>query len=354
MSEDKSGAAFEGDAPAAAACEALPDRRELALVAVERTRMPMVVTDPRQFDNPIVLANKAFLDLTGYSAEEVIGRNCRFLQGPETDPAVIDEMRRDLREGRHVDVELLNYRKDGSTFWNQLSISPVEDEDGQLIYHFGSQREATARRRAREMEETERLLLMEVDHRALNALALVQSIVRLSRTADAQSYARAVTDRIDAIARAHKLLARNGWSGAKLDEVLNLEIPPDAGERVRARGPALTVAGRIVQPLALVIHELRTNAERHGALSRPGGRMDIRWTARDHRAEIEWDESGMAAPVEEPATRSFGLSIAQGVIRRQLGGSSEFCWANDGLRIRLDFPTGIEDELATGGHAAET
>src|ERR1700712_5117637 len=88
----------------------MPDRRELALVAVERTRMPMVVTDPRQPDNPIVLANSAFLALTGYEAEEVIGRNCRMLQGPGTNPADIDAIRRGLEDGdEHVSVLSLNF-----------------------------------------------------------------------------------------------------------------------------------------------------------------------------------------------------------------------------------------------------
>jgi PAS domain S-box-containing protein len=71
----------------------LHDRRELALVAVERTRMPMVITDPRQPDNPIVLANQAFLDLTGYTADEVLGQNCRFLQGPDTAAEDVDSIR---------------------------------------------------------------------------------------------------------------------------------------------------------------------------------------------------------------------------------------------------------------------
>jgi len=110
---------FTGDSPVAADSDILDDRRELALVAVERTRMPMVITDPRKTDNPIVLANQAFLDLTGYKASEVLGRNCRFLQGPDTSQADIQTLRDGLARGDdHIDIELLNYRKDGSTFWN--------------------------------------------------------------------------------------------------------------------------------------------------------------------------------------------------------------------------------------------
>jgi PAS domain S-box-containing protein len=110
--------------PAAASAGALADRRELAFIAVERTRMPMVVTDPRQPDHPIVLANQAFLELGGYRADEVVGRNCRFMQGPGTDPRQIDKIRQAICDEQEVVVELLNYKKDGSTFWNELFLSP--------------------------------------------------------------------------------------------------------------------------------------------------------------------------------------------------------------------------------------
>jgi PAS domain S-box-containing protein len=128
-----SSTSLHGDPPAASSAQGRADRNELAAVAVERTRMPMVVTDPRQPDNPIVLANKAFLDLTGYTAEEVIGRNCRFLQGGGTAAEAIDMIREALRAEREVDVEILNYRKDGSAFWNQLVLSPVHDDEGRLL-----------------------------------------------------------------------------------------------------------------------------------------------------------------------------------------------------------------------------
>jgi PAS domain S-box-containing protein len=212
MSENEPGPSFEGDAPVAAEVHALPDRRELALVAVERTRMPMVVSDPRRPDAPIVLANQAFLDLTGYDASEVIGRNCRFLQGSKTDEADVEAIRRGLAAGEEcLTVELLNYRKDGSTFWNRLAISPVYDAAGQLIYYFGSQKDVTARRRAQALEEAERLLLREVDHRALNALAVAQSIVSLTRADTIDSFSSLVRSRIAVLARAHRLLANSGF-----------------------------------------------------------------------------------------------------------------------------------------------
>jgi PAS domain S-box-containing protein len=110
------------------------------------TRMPMVVTDPRQPDNPIVFANGAFFDLTGYENDEVIGRNCRFLQGPQSDQRTLDEVRKALAEERAVAVDVLNYKKDGTAFWNALFIGPIFDEDGKLLYYFASQMDITERR----------------------------------------------------------------------------------------------------------------------------------------------------------------------------------------------------------------
>jgi PAS domain S-box-containing protein len=99
---------LQGDDPRAASESVLADRRELALIAVERTRMPMVVSDPRLPDNPIVLANTAFLELCGYAADEVLGRNCRFLQGSDTDPRQVAQVREGLTKEAEITVELLN------------------------------------------------------------------------------------------------------------------------------------------------------------------------------------------------------------------------------------------------------
>ena len=112
--------------------------------AVRATRMPMLITDPRQEDNPIVFVNDAFFRLTGYSRGETLGRNCRFLQGPGTNSVDVGRIRNSI--DRRVPIELLNYRKDGSTFWNRLLISPVFDEDGQLTFFFASQFDVTPER----------------------------------------------------------------------------------------------------------------------------------------------------------------------------------------------------------------
>jgi PAS domain S-box-containing protein len=126
--------------------DGLQDRGNVFFAAVEMTRMPMVVTDPRQPDNPIVFVNGAFLDLTGYKEEQILGRNCRVLQGPGTDRRTVDEVRKAIAEQRPVSVDILNYKADGTTFWNALYLGPVFDAEGQLLYFFASQMDITERR----------------------------------------------------------------------------------------------------------------------------------------------------------------------------------------------------------------
>jgi PAS domain S-box-containing protein len=130
--------------------DGLQDRGNVFFAAVEMTRMPMVVTDPRQQDDPIVFVNGAFLDLTGYEREDVMGKNCRLLQGPQTDRKTLDEVRNALKEQRAVAVDVLNYKKDGTPFWNALFIGPIFDQDGTLLYYFSSQMDITERRVSQE------------------------------------------------------------------------------------------------------------------------------------------------------------------------------------------------------------
>ncbi|WP_426956019.1 PAS domain-containing protein [Muricoccus radiodurans] len=102
--------------------------------AVEMTRMPMVVTDPHQRDNPIIFVNQAFLRMTGYAPEEVIGRDCRVLQGTDPDPATAAAVREAIKGRRECATEILNHRKNGSTFWNARFIARVFNPAGGIVH----------------------------------------------------------------------------------------------------------------------------------------------------------------------------------------------------------------------------
>lgn len=325
--------------PAAYTPRVLPDRRELAFIAVERTRMPMVVSDPRLFDNPIVLANQAFLDLSGYSAEEVVGRNCRFLQGPRTDPAQVAKLREAIAAEQEATIELLNYRKDGTTFWNELFLSPVHDDAGRLLYYFSSQKDISKRRQARDLEAEEHRLLREVDHRAKNALALVQGIVRLSCSDDPQAYASSVQARVEALARAHSILSAMRWREVPLDRLIQAEAEPFGSKRIRIEGAPIKLGGEQVQPLGLVLHELLSNAQQHGALSAPDGTVSIRsQTDLGHnRFVLEWEEAGGPLVFDDP-TPSFGLRLIRATVERQLNGHADLNWKSTGLVARFEAP----------------
>ena len=126
------------------------DSNGIFFAAVKTTRMPMIVTDPNQPDNPIVFANPAFINMTGYGWDELVGANCRILQGPDTDRDTVAEIRDAIERRQEVSVEVLNYKKNGAAFWNALFISPVFDADDRLIYFFASQLDITRRRDAEE------------------------------------------------------------------------------------------------------------------------------------------------------------------------------------------------------------
>jgi len=117
--------------------------RALQERAVLASEIPFTITDPRRPDDPLIWANPSFSRLTGYSAEEVVGRNCRFLQGPATDPEAVTQLAASLRAQRPVTTTLVNYRKDGTPFWNQVSISPVFDGREQLVSYVGVQTDVT-------------------------------------------------------------------------------------------------------------------------------------------------------------------------------------------------------------------
>ncbi|WP_449234625.1 ATP-binding protein [Azospirillum doebereinerae] len=163
----------DNDAPAALA--------EMLAAVVESTGAGIAVADPTQPDTPLVYCNRAFLEMTGYDREEIIGRNVRFLQDPDTDPAAMAELRTALAEGRPTSVELLNRRKDGTTFWNALALRPIFGPDGRVRWFAGSCSDVTRSHRSeRELRDAQEQLTK----LAAETFALAENLDRAREEAD--------------------------------------------------------------------------------------------------------------------------------------------------------------------------
>lgn len=338
--------------PAVATPEGMSNWKELSAFAFQRTRMPMVLADARLPDCPLILANDAFLTLTGYSAEDLVGRNCRLLQGEGTSQTAVSQIRAAVAQEREIIIEILNYKKDGTPFWNQLHLSPIYDDGGELAYYFASQSDVTEHRRIQELEEAERRLLLEVDHRTKNVLAIVDSVVRLSRADTPQTYAAAVQQRVQALSRTHVLLAANGWQEVDLKDIIQTQVDVFDTGAIDIDGPPVPVPAPSAQPIGLALHELAANAAVHGALAHQQGRLTITWQQSDHGLTLNWRETN--APITPPDTgkerrQGFGNVVLSAVIENQLGGRICRDWSDQGLALTMQLPA--FDRV--GGHLKE-
>ncbi|HXV23977.1 MAG TPA: HWE histidine kinase domain-containing protein [Alphaproteobacteria bacterium] len=190
-------------------------------------------------------------------------------------------------------------------------------------------------------EERLRLLASEVDHRAKNMLAVIQALVHLTQADSIPEFKEAVDGRISALSRAHTLLSTSRWEGADLRRIVQDELAPYlGGENVRVAidGPSLSVSPQLAQSLAMVVHELSTNAVKHGAIHQPSGRIELRWWGMPgDRLLFRWTESG-CAEAQPPRKKGFGMTIIEGAVCQQLGGTLEMEWRKDGLRCEIEVP----------------
>lgn len=191
-------------------------------------------------------------------------------------------------------------------------------------------------------EEVRLLLAREVDHRAKNALALVQALVSLTRAPTYETFVEAVEGRVAALARAHSLLARNQWSGGNMRQIIREEVAAYVGQgQVVYEGPDVLLAAKAVQPISLLLHELATNAVKYGALSVPEGRLHVSWAVDPNRALIlEWRELG-GPPVTTPKHKGFGSTLISTVTARQLNGTVTVTYDPAGIIAKAKLPADI-------------
>jgi PAS domain S-box-containing protein len=254
------------------------------------------------------------------------------------------------------DVEYRTVGKEDEVIrWVEAKGRGVFDADGKCVRVVGTAIDITKRKEA---EGRQDLLAREVDHRARNALAVVQSIVRLTRASSVEGYVAAVEGRIKALARAHALLSDSRWHGADLDALVMEELAPyrlTEAEKVKISGPKISLLPHMAQGLALALHEMATNAAKHGALSSMAGKVTVTWQAQPTSLVLQWVETG-GPRIAPPPTRSFGLNVIRASIESQLGGKATFDWNLEGMRCTLLIPrheTTIPTPSQKTGNGAE-
>jgi PAS domain S-box-containing protein len=224
----------------------------------------------------------------------------------------------------------------GEIRWIQALGRPLRGPDGRPVRIVGVSLDITERRAA---EERQALLMREVDHRAKNALAVALSIVQLApRDVPAEAFAAGVTARIAAMARTHSLLASEGWVGADLATLVEAELAAYAGH-VETAGPPLRISAGAAQPVAMLLHELATNAAKHGALSASEGRISLAWSREAEALRLVWRERGGPTLAGPPSRSGFGSRLLVSLAERQLGGSVALAWSDPaGLTATLVLP----------------
>lgn len=362
----------------------LGDRSTVFFAALQMTRMPMILTDPRQGDNPIVFANKAFLDLTGYEESEILGRNCRFLQGAETDRDAVAELRAAIKAREAIALELINYRRDGSPFWNAVFVAPVLDPEGELLYFFASQLDVTRRRASeqafRQAQKMEAIgqLTAGLAHDFNNLLQVVSGNIDivanqvederqqrlLSNAARAADRGSKLTRQLLAFARKTRLEPRTVDMNQLIHEFGDL-LDNTVGAQIRLvtalerRLPAVQIDPTHLEMAILnVLLNARDAMPKGGTVTISTRLWKLNGDAAKHQLPegdyvvltIRDEGTGMAEEVRRRATEPFfttkgaergtglGLAMVHGFVQQSLGRLEIDSAPGEGTEIRMLFP----------------
>lgn len=279
----------------------------------------------------------------------VTAENVRSLIHPDDWPVLQTAVEKLFKTPKSHQAEFRVRRPNGEVRWCLGTAAPTIDAAGNVVRISGVTVDITDRK---ESEERQALLAREVDHRAKNALALVQSIIRLTRAGSIANYVEAVEGRIKALSRAHTVLSLSRWQGADLAGLVEEELTPfmtNDPNKVVVQGPKVLLQPTHAQTLALALHELATNAAKYGALSTPAGCVKLIWELKSGDLVFTWSETGGPA-AELPVSPGFGTRIILASIQGQLGGKVNFDWRKEGLLCSMSVP--ISDKIGPPETAA--
>jgi PAS domain S-box-containing protein len=289
-------------------------------------------------DGTITSWNQAAERLFGYTAEETVGKSATILIPPklhDDSPAILARIRRGERVNQY---ETIRQRKDGSVINISLTVSPIKNAQGKIVGASAIARDITERKRNDEHIAT---LAREAEHRTKNILATVQATVHLSHSNTADGLKRAIEGRLEALTKLHDLFVKSRWTGAELSRIAAQELAPYVGEgeaRARIDGPYVLLAPNTAQAIAVMLHELGTNAVKYGALSVAKGRVEVKWSLpTNDQLILTWTEKGGPA-VRTPLHKGFGTRMMEEMIRDQQQGDFRLDWGAEGLACEIILP----------------
>jgi two-component sensor histidine kinase/DNA-binding response OmpR family regulator len=255
-----------------------------------------------------------------------------------------------LKHGQPHQAEFRVRRPNGEVRWCVSTAAATRDGKGKVVRISGVTMDITERKDA---EERQALLAREVDHRAKNAMAIVQSIVRLTKADGIADYAAVIEGRIKALSRAHAILSDSRWQGADLAKLVDDELAPyrsEHADRIYVTGPNVLLDPTTAQTLALALHELATNAAKYGALSQSSGKLELDWSIQPKAILVNWRETGGPLTLV-PGKTGFGTRIITSSVERQLGGKTTFDWRPEGLSCLLVVPRNQSIDARRGAAA---
>jgi len=276
----------------------------------------------------------------GYEASEMIGQSIFRIIPPELQGEEYEILAR-LQRGERIDhYETVRVAKDGRRIDVSLTVSPLHDRSGKVIGASKVGRDITDRKRA---EKLQRVLTEELSHRVKNTLATVQAIASqsLMRAKSSGDFVSGFAGRLQALANAHTLLTRTQMQGADVMALVGEQVLIGAanGDKISCSGPSLMLDPQTAVHLALVLHELATNARKYGSLSVPSGRLSVTWEMRSNGGcslLLSWKESD-GPEVSAPRTHGFGRALIDQTVRSH-GGRTSVHYRRDGLRWEIELP----------------
>ena len=284
--------------------------------------------------------NDRWYEYTGATPEEMAGWGWQSVH-PDVLPKMLERWTHAIQHGEFFEMIFPLRGADGFYRPFLTRIEPLR-ENGAVVGWFGTNTDVTEQERDRERLQ---LLIHELNHRVKNTLATVHSIALHSLRELKQNSVELFENRLLALAAVHDVLTRENWTKAQVGELVRTAIAPAGQENFDVSGPPVDVCPRIAAPLAMTLHELCTNAVKHGSLSAPNGRVAVEWSidakGRARKLHLVWREYG-GPPISPPAVKGFGMRLIEKTLASDAGARIVVEFPAEGFRCEMDIPLGVE------------